>query len=536
MERKVVGWATLFGGFWVVAAILVFLLAPTSPAVKLVSDGFPLLLSLTGVGVAFVLFRREIRNPVGARVWGSMALGLGLYSLGEAIWSVYELVLHQEVPYPSIADVAWMAGYIPLAVSLVIQFGSLRATVSTAKKTLIALFGAVMIALAVWLVILPILTSPDAGKPVEVFFSIGYPVEDLVLLVLSATLVLTLFGGRLAVSWGSIAGGILLLALSDLLFSYGTWNNLYYPDGKLNLLSAAFDTLYIGAYALWNIGLILRWRLPDAGRDVDVHRLLAEGSAAEPENREYLVMTDAEGKIVFIDPPLVDLLGQADAAPWLGKPFAQLIGLETRNAEAAIRKAARQGISDPYRVTLGRAAEPYQLVAIASDDREQFPGFDIVLHRANSRLTAQSDRESLLLSQIARRARELEKDQRQSAQEDFLRVYFNALVGLFYIMVCRAGGAGLGASFETELNQKASQLDCRLVFRKGHLVWNESGTDPAKYQALLEAAVANAKRAVSAPTLDRKMQEIERFLTPQVVMAAEENRLRMIRWMNEKPG
>jgi hypothetical protein len=32
------------------------------------------------------------------------------------------------------------------------------------------------------------------------------------------------------------------------------------------------------------------------------------------------------------------------------------------------------------------------------------------------------------------------------------------------------------------------------------------------------------------------MQEIERYLTPQVVMAAEENRLRMIRWMNEKPG
>jgi len=535
-ETKIIRNAAFVGGLCVLLAILVFLVAPSPMLIKIVSDGFPLLLSFSGAVLAFSIYRRQAKTRGGIRIWGTMTLGLVFWTFGEAIWTYYELVLRQEVPYPSVADVAWAVGYIPLILSVGYQFRSLRASISRRGKLLIAAIILAMIVLTVWLVVYPILASPEAGTPLEMFFSLAYPLEDLILFSVGTALVLTFLGGQLAFSWGAIALGILLLSVSDLLFSYGTWNGLYYPDGQLNLLSALFDILYISAYAVWNIGLFLRLRLPEAGKDVDVHAFVpAAETAAAAEKNDYLLMTDAQRRVVFVDPALMSILGLKNPGEGLGQPFGPLLGLSRPDEEAAVRKAQQAGASDGYPVSLGSSGENYRLRVIASADKGQFPGLDILLNPEGQSSPAGRDREAFLLGRIVHRAGEQERNQRISGEEDLLRVYFNALIGLLHVLVSRAGGAGTGAAFEAGVNEKARSLGCALELKDGHILWNEPSTEPGKYQTLLEDAIRYTKSIVATSTIDRKLQEIEKYMAPRIVQAAEENRLRMVRWLDEKP-
>jgi hypothetical protein len=455
---KILRNAGLAGGSMVGLAILVFLTAPSPTLIKIVSDCFPLFLSFTGTVLAFLLYRRQAKTQWGNRIWGSMTLGLVFWTFGEAIWTFYELVLRRDVPYPSVADIAWAVGYIPLLLSLGYQFQSLRASISRRGKLLIAAFLLAMIVLTAWFVIYPILSSPEAGTPSEIFFSLAYPLEDLVLFSFGTALVLTFLGGQLALPWGAIALGILLLSVSDLLFSYGTWTGLYYPDGRLNFLSGLFDTLYISAYAVWNIGLFLRLRLPETGKDIDAHAFVP-GAAAAGHPARAITSVDKG------NPPELDIRPDPEARP----------------------------------------------------------------------ISAGQDREAVLLGEIVQRAQEQGRDRRISGGEDSLRIYFNALVGLLYVLVSRAGGAGMGAAFEAGINKNARRLGCSLELKGGHILWNEPSTDPGKYQTLLEDAIRYAKSVVSTTTIDQKLHEIESYLAPRVVPAAEENRRRMGRGLGERP-
>ncbi len=444
-ERNILRNTSLAGGFLIVLTVLVFLTAPSPTLVKVVSDVFPLMLSLTGAVLAYRILRRQVKTRLGTRTWGAMTLGLALWVVGEAIWTFFELVLQQEVPYPSLADIVWTAGYIPLILSIGYQYESLRAAVSRKGRVVIGAVVLGMIVLTFWLVVLPILTDPEAGTPMEMFFSLAYPIGDLLLLALGTALVIVFLGGQLVLSWGAISTGIILLSISDLLFSYGTWNGLYYPDGRLNFLSGLFDTLYISAYVVWTIGLFLRYRLPEVGEGVDVREIVPEDRRTSPDS---------------------------GAAP----------------------EGARQ---------------PAEL---------------------------QTDPEALLLGQIIHRAHEQERDQKMSGEEDPLKVYVNAVIGVLDLLVSQAGGSGVESAFDAVLNKKARDMGWEFEIRKGRAVWKGAPPDIGCYQALLEEAIRYSKSVVATITIDHKLQEIEKHLDARIVQAAEENRLRMVRWLDEKPG
>jgi hypothetical protein len=517
----------LVGGFLVGIAVWIFVTAPSSMLVKVVDDGFPLLLNLSGAGLAYGIFRRQVQVRLKAGVWGAMTLGLICWSLGEAIWAIYELVLRQEVPYPSVADIVWLIGYIPLYLSVGLQFAPLKAAVSRPGKLLIASILSGMAILTVLFVIVPILVSPESGPPIELFFGLAYPICDLVLFSFAMVMVLVFLGGQLALSWGVIAAGILLLSFSDLLFSYGTWNGMYYPNGQLNFLSALFDTLYISAYVVWNVGLYLRFRLPEPGQDVDIRTYIPKAG----EN--FLLMVDAQRRVVYADPSLIPILGLKDPEEWMGKSFGQLIGLDHSFEEAATRQAAKTGVSEDYSVSLGLSRMKYRLRAVASEDPSQFPGFDILIHPETPRAEPGRNREALLLGQIVKRAWQGENNKRLSGEEDSLRVYFNTWIDLLYILISRAGGSGIGEAFETVLNEKARNVGCAFEVRNGRAIWKDRGTDPEQYRVLLEEAIRYSKGVVAEATIDRKLRELEKFMDPEILKEAEKNRL-MGTWRFDK--
>src|SRR5215212_1762883 len=72
--------------------------------------------------VAAVVVGVRVHHPVHPLHWYVFALGLLLLVFGDTIWTYYENVLLIEAPFPSIADVSYLAAMPCLAIGLVLMF------------------------------------------------------------------------------------------------------------------------------------------------------------------------------------------------------------------------------------------------------------------------------------------------------------------------------------------------------------------------------------------------------------------------------
>jgi hypothetical protein len=509
--------ASIAGGLLVAAAAVLYILFPSSEIQPIVSAVLPMLLSFMGAFLAYGVYRHLRASRTAGVSGGAMTIGLLFWAAGEMIWLAYELTGNLDVPYPSVADVAWLIGYLPLFLSIGLQHRSLRAPIPRRSWVLYAVLMTAAVVAAVWLVIAPILSDPAAGTPVELFFSLAYPVGDLILLSMTMLLALNFLGGQLALPWAVIAAGMLLHSVSDLLFAYLEWNGLYYPGGQLNFSSGLFDILYLSAYVVWNIGLNLRFWSPEPGKDVDLQTFIPE------QGKGFLLLTDQKGRVIFMDPALQPVLGLKNAEDGVGKGFGPLFGLPAAFEQAAVRKAARTGVSDDYTVSLGLSRAKYRLRVVASGDQKEFSGFDVLVHPDRPQPPPPAERETVILGQVASRARE--SSRRDPGPEDLLREYCDTLLELLFIMVSRAGGAGVGSAFEAVLDKKARSIGCSFKLKNGRAVWNDRRAEPAQYRALLEEAIRYSSEIISASTIGQKIEEIERLMDPECVREAKEQGL-----------
>jgi len=90
--------------------------------------------SVAGAAVlsSFFALQRYWSN-IGSRlskIWLCFAFGMLLWFLGELGWTVYTMVLNVEIPYPSIADVFWLSGYVPLFIALLLYMRLLKPAIS----------------------------------------------------------------------------------------------------------------------------------------------------------------------------------------------------------------------------------------------------------------------------------------------------------------------------------------------------------------------------------------------------------------------
>jgi hypothetical protein len=82
--------------------------------------------ALAGVGLSFLLWRSFNQGEVPKKIWGRLILGFLLWTIGEAIWSYDQLLAAYHLPYPSLADAAWIARYIAVAIGLFLRYRSLQ--------------------------------------------------------------------------------------------------------------------------------------------------------------------------------------------------------------------------------------------------------------------------------------------------------------------------------------------------------------------------------------------------------------------------
>jgi diguanylate cyclase (GGDEF)-like protein/PAS domain S-box-containing protein len=191
------------------------------------------------------------------RGWALIGLACGSWAAGNALWAVYELALHREVPFPSWADLGYL-GFVPLAIAGVALLGPSFASVGTVKRLLDVALITVGLAGLGWIVVLAPVAANTDGL-LEQGLSLAYPIADLIMLavILSVTAVARERNRALSL----LLGGLVLFALADVAFAYTTSTGTY-----------ASGNLPAWAWFAGFLAIALAARPAEATADVDLYR------------------------------------------------------------------------------------------------------------------------------------------------------------------------------------------------------------------------------------------------------------------------
>ena len=209
------------------------------------SNAFPPLITGAAVivsGISLERYWRRISDKFSA-IWLYFTCGLFLWFVGEAVWAGYTLIMGV-LPYPSAADVFWLAGYIPFFMALcsyVRLFGG-----ALTRKTLFLSLAAtftltIFVAFALFI---PVLEAGD--DPVTTALNIAYPLLDLSLFSVTHLGLVIFWKGKLGKPWLLINAAIVVNTFADIIFIYATVQGVYYSGHMI-------DVLYQFAYLLFMV-------------------------------------------------------------------------------------------------------------------------------------------------------------------------------------------------------------------------------------------------------------------------------------------
>jgi diguanylate cyclase (GGDEF)-like protein len=220
----------------VIGAVLLvafFALPAASSEQSIVYDLF----GLAMVGLSLIAIR--LHRPAGWLPWLILTLGQLAFVLGDIIWTIYATL--GEDPFPSAADVAYLAGYPLLAIGLIL---AIRRRVSGGDRAGI-LDGAILATGAVvvwWSFVLGPLVAASDPDPLSFLISAAYPVGDLLLIGMALGLVMA--PGARSISFGLVVANLVVILVGDLVYGLQTVDGTYVEGGLL-------DAVWLVAYAMF---------------------------------------------------------------------------------------------------------------------------------------------------------------------------------------------------------------------------------------------------------------------------------------------
>ena len=182
-----------------------------------------------------------------------LSIGLLAQSFGQIVFSVYNIFLHVEIPYPSIADIGFF-GTIPFYIYGMYLLSrasglrvSLRSFASQIQAVVVPLF---MIAVAYYLFLRGY--EFDWSQPLTIFLDFAYPLGQALfvsLAMLTYSLSRNVLGGVMRSKVLMIVVAFVLQFTADFNFLYQNINGTWFNGGY-------GDYLYLIAYTLMTLGLI----------------------------------------------------------------------------------------------------------------------------------------------------------------------------------------------------------------------------------------------------------------------------------------
>jgi hypothetical protein len=198
--------------------------------------------ALAAFAMAALLWKRNSGKQAGgmSRVYASYSLGIGFWLLAECTWSLYVLAFQIEIPYPSMADLFWLVGYVPLLMALLLQAWPFRELL-VSKKQLALTLGMFVLAFLLLIVTIPPLLGQGQDL-VALGVSVAYPLLDTLLLTVAIPIFLVFRKGSYWRPLLFVMFGIILQLFGDLAFNQAFFSSSYYAGSAIDLI---FDMSYL---------------------------------------------------------------------------------------------------------------------------------------------------------------------------------------------------------------------------------------------------------------------------------------------------
>ncbi|MEX0801223.1 MAG: hypothetical protein WD379_08400 [Dehalococcoidia bacterium] len=153
--------------------------------------------------------------------WLLLALGLALSLFAEVSWSAQEMLVSDDVPFPSVSDIGYVGAYFPILAGLLLMPQAPARGAARLKLALDALIVTCALAVLSWVLIAEsILGDTDQSFSAQAV-SLFYPLADLAV-VFAAFVLVARAGRRFALAFGLLAAGYVATAFADSAYAYLT--------------------------------------------------------------------------------------------------------------------------------------------------------------------------------------------------------------------------------------------------------------------------------------------------------------------------
>ena len=440
-------------------------------------------------------------------LWGGLLAGWALWTIAEILWVVYGY-LYQDVPYPSLADFFWLIGYIPMGYGLYSRIREIPVKPSETQEMVLWATSLTTILITVIFILIPTIQNNDATRWLENTLNIIYPLVDLFLLIIVLRLVFVYTSGDYGFGWKLLTFGFILHSISNLIFSYASLSDLYYPDLKVNFISGmAVDAPYNLSYLLWLLG-IYAFRLT-----LSRHRPFdAITQLKLVPNTSLLIFLRGDNTVIGVSNNFASVFGPEDEK---GKPIAELLHISQQDAQSVLDKiqSERKITDHPVSVkNLFGISQGAYLSGIATiSPNGEYSGCNLVLRVLVEGDYTLDERLSMEQKFMVSHLRKICGSNERNNIRNLLLDYHLAYLKQLYNLAFRTGGAQLSLAFLEHLRQTAKEHQWPLEFDLDTLLVNTE-YELRLLREALPALLESARRLVSQLTdpndVEAEMQSI----------------------------
>ena len=191
-------------------------------------SNFGLIAAAASAGLACLATARR-SSARHRRMWKLLGVSALSWGSGQTAWTWYESVLGREVPFPSLADVGYLAA-VPLAAAALLSLPfAAQGLAGRVRQVLDGLMIAASLLLISWVLVLNTLFQAGADNAVSQAISLAYPIGDIVV----GTIVLFMLTrarrnrGATDIPLPLLGGGLVAWAVADSGFVYLTASGSY---------------------------------------------------------------------------------------------------------------------------------------------------------------------------------------------------------------------------------------------------------------------------------------------------------------------
>ena len=181
---------------------------------------------LAVAGAAAALAFRAYRHRGRDKSWLFIALGCGAWSAGQLVWTVYEDGLGVEVPFPSAADIGFLAFPFLALVALGLRIDTPASALSRLRAVVEACSITASLLFLSWMLVLSDLFAGSDGNVFETVVAAAYPIADSIVLAV-CWFALTRSDIKDRGQLGLVTAAMAAISVSDSAFLYLTQTDSY---------------------------------------------------------------------------------------------------------------------------------------------------------------------------------------------------------------------------------------------------------------------------------------------------------------------